>query len=147
MFAVWESYASSPNKPRRVNSYTCLFIFSLSFPTMLWVCWGPESCSSSSANLARSSAFLETCETEMDRQRVFHNLRTVDLHHVHANNTKHRHTHTHTVWMGTDRVRSIGGREGDFPPSGLLIIDYCFFIAVSYIEAHSVKVSEVLACL
>lgn len=46
---------TSPSLP-----YTCLFIFSFfSSPKIPRVCCGPESCSWSSANLERSSAFLE----------------------------------------------------------------------------------------
>lgn len=50
--------ATSPSLP-----YTCLFIFSFfPSPTIPRVCCGPESCSWSSANLERSSAFLEIWE-------------------------------------------------------------------------------------
>lgn len=48
--------------------YTCLFIFSgFSSPTIPGVCCGPESCSWSSANLERSSAFLEIWEGKKAR--------------------------------------------------------------------------------
>lgn len=65
---AFEELCFSPSGPSLADTslslpYTCLFIFSVfSSPTIPGVCCGPESCSWSSANLERSSAFLEIWE-------------------------------------------------------------------------------------
>lgn len=67
MLLLLKNYASLHLPPLAGTSpslpYTCLFIFSFfPSPTIPRVCCGPESCSWSSANLERSSAFLEIWE-------------------------------------------------------------------------------------
>lgn len=63
MLCFWSIIPSHTPGPSPSLPYTCLFIFSFfPSPTIPRVCCGPERCGWSSANLERSSAFLEIWE-------------------------------------------------------------------------------------
>lgn len=108
MFAVWESYASSPNKPRRVTLTLVSSSPHFPFPQCFGFAGGQKFAAAAQPIWHEAPPFLRPVRQRWTDRG--YSIIYVYFHHVQANSTKRRHTVTNTLFHGTDRVT--GGLRG-----------------------------------